>query len=246
MSASRRWVLQTTAMLSVMAVVGGCVTRPPTIAHVHLGHAMTGVHVTPNKQGYLPVAERQADEVLVLAQRAKASTDLEQLKFDIAAAVTATSSDDNFGLKHSIILASNHISFAATSSDASINVQRAAPIFARDIARVVERCELISLLGKDVAAARSLHEAALLSDEILQLARANVEGDDADGDGRLGSVPSEFGIRQLRAQLDSIIAREQPPYRTVDEWYLFNLVKLPNGKWVFDRLGRGGNIEGYK
>ena len=23
-------------------------------------------------------------------------------------------------------------------------------------------------------------------------------------------------------------------------------VRLPNGKWVFDKLGRGGNIEGYK
>jgi hypothetical protein len=33
---------------------------------------------------------------------------------------------------------------------------------------------------------------------------------------------------------------------TVDQWYLFNLVRLPNGKWVFDKLGRGGNIEGYK
>ena len=22
--------------------------------------------------------------------------------------------------------------------------------------------------------------------------------------------------------------------------------RLPNGKWVFDKFGRGGNIEGYK
>jgi len=27
---------------------------------------------------------------------------------------------------------------------------------------------------------------------------------------------------------------------------LFNLVRLPNGKWVFDKFKRGGNIEGYK
>ena len=49
-----------------------------------------------------------------------------------------------------------------------------------------------------------------------------------------------------RAELQAMIARENPPYRTVDEWYLFNLVRLPNGRWVFDKLGRGGNIDGYK
>jgi hypothetical protein len=238
--------LRLAAILALATIATGCVTRPPTIAHVHLGHALTGVHVTPNKQGYLLVAERQADEVLTLTQRAKASEGLDQLKVDIAAAVAATSSDDNFGLKHSIILAANHISFAATSSDASINVQQAAPTFSRDIARVVERCELISLLGKDIAVAKTLNEAALLSEEILKLAQANVAGDDSNGDGKLGSAPTEFGMQQLRAELDGIIARESPPYRTVDEWFLFNLVRLPNGKWVFDKLGRGGNIEGYK
>jgi hypothetical protein len=202
--------------------------------------------VTPTKQGYLLVAERQADEVLARMVRATSSAGLGQLQENIAAAVALTSSEDDFGVKHSIILAANHISFAATSSDASINVQEAAPIFAHDIARVVERCELISLLGKDVAAAQTLDEAALLAEEILKLAQANVEGDDSNGDGKAGSAPAEFGMRQLRAQLDGLIARESPPYRTVDEWYLFNLVRLPNGTWVFDRLGRGGNIEGYK
>jgi hypothetical protein len=53
-------------------------------------------------------------------------------------------------------------------------------------------------------------------------------------------------LTQLRGQLLAMIARENPPYRTVDEWYLFNLVRLPNGRWVFDKLGRGGSIDGYK
>jgi len=51
-------------------------------------------------------------------------------------------------------------------------------------------------------------------------------------------------LLQLRKELEGIIAREKPPYVTVDQWYLFNLVRLPNGKWVFDKFGRGGNIEG--
>ena len=82
--------------------------------------------------------------------------------------------------------------------------------------------------------------------EIAKLAQANLTGDDANSDGVVGSVPSEYGLLQLRKELEAMIGREKPPYVTVDQWYLFNLVRLPNGRWVFDKFGRGGNIEGYK
>ena len=231
------------ALLLVFSATG-CVSRPPSIAHVHLGHALTGVHVTPGKQGYLLVAEKQAEDVVALAQKAVQASDLAQLKAGVTAAVNATNSEAEFGLKHSLVMASNHISFAATSTDASANVQKSAPEFARDTVRVVERCELIALLGKDVQASARMDEARLLAGEIVALAKANLEGEDADGDGRI--VATEYGMQQLRAELDAMISRESPPYRTVDQWYLFNLVKLPNGRWVFDKLGRGGNIEGYQ
>jgi hypothetical protein len=232
--------------LLLTLTAAGCVARPPTIAHVHLGHALTGVHVTPGKQGYLLVAEKQAEDVVTLAEKAALSTDLTQLKVDVAAAVKATNSENEFGLKHSLVMASNHISFAATSPDASVNVQQSAPVFAHDTVRVVERCALIDLLGKDVSVATSVDEAKLLAGEIASLAKANLDGEDSDKDGTVGDSPAEFGMKQLRAELDGIIARESPPYRTVDQWYLFNLVRLPNGRWVFDKLGRGGNIDGYQ
>lgn len=236
-------ILQCLLPFAALAAAG-CVSRPPSIAHVHLGHALTGVHVTPGKQGYLLVAEKQAEDVFALAQTAARSTDLAQLKAAVAAADAATNSEEEFGLKHSLVMASNHISFAATSPDASPNVQMSAPLFARDTVRVVERCELIALLGKDVQASNSVDEARLLAGEIAALAKANLEGEDLNHDGRMDAP--EYGMKQLRAQLDGMIARESPPYRTVDQWYLFNLVKLPNGRWVFDQLGRGGNIEGYQ
>jgi len=239
-------ILKLAMLPALVLAASGCVSRPPSIAHVHIGHALTGVHVTPDKKGYLLVAEKQAEDIVALANKAAQSANLAQLKLDVAAAVNATNSEKEFGLKHSLVMASNHISFAATSPDASANVQKSAPEFARDIVRVVERCELIALLGKDVEAARSVDEARLLAGEIGTLARQNLEGEDADKDGKVGATPAEYGMKQLRGQLDGMIARESPPYRTVDQWYLFNLVKLPNGKWVFDKLGRGGNIEGYQ
>jgi DnaJ-domain-containing protein 1 len=226
--------------------LAGCVTRPPTIAHVHLGHALTGVHVTPGKSGYLIVAEERAEAIRELATTAASANDLSRIKPQVAAAVQATLSENQFGLKHSLVQASNHIAFAAASEDASENVRKFATQFANDIVRVVERCELIGLLGKDVAASTAADEARLLAAEIERLADQNLNGEDADKDGVVGGQPREFGMQQLRHELDTMIARERPAYRTVDQWYLFNLVKLPNGRWVFDKLARGGNVDGYK
>lgn len=224
----------------------GCTSRPPTIAHVHIGHAITGVHVTPNQEGYLVTAERRAGQTVDFARLAASGNELAEIKKNVAAAVKATDSDDDFGVKQAIVMAANHITFAATSDDASVNVQRAAPKFTADITRVVERCELIVLLGKDVASSTSIKDAAVSVAELGKLAQANAAGDDSNGDGVVGSVPSEYGLVQLRKEIEAMIARENPPYVTVPQWYLFNLVRLPNGRWVFDKLGRGGNIDGYK
>jgi hypothetical protein len=237
---------QALAATLLLAAAAGCVSRPPTIAHVHIGHAVTGVHVTPGQKGYFQQAEERAREAADKARTAAASRDLEVIKGGVASIIAATESKELFGLKHALVMSANHISFAATSPDASLNLQQAAPVFAKDIAHVVERCELIALLGRDVAASASVDEAAVLAAEIQKLTDANLSGLDADGDGKAGTTPAEFGVVQLRAALDAMVARENPPYRTVDQWYLFNLVKLPNGRWVFDKLGRGGNIEGYQ
>ena len=243
--------------LAVLALVlsllgaGGCVSRPPTIAHVHIGHAITGVHVTPNQEGYMVTAERRGAEAVEFSRLAAASNDLAVIKQNVAAAVKATDAEDNFGVKQAVVMASNHITFAATSDDASVNVQQAAPIFASHITRVVERCELIVLLGKDVEASSSVEEVSVSVAELGKLTRANVSGDDSNaaaGNAAAGasSLPSQYGLVQLRKELEAMIARESPHYVTVPQWYLFNLVRLPNGRWVFDKLGRGGNIDGYK
>jgi hypothetical protein len=241
------------ALALVLSLLGacGCVSRPPTIAHVHIGHAITGVHVTPNQEGYMVTAERRGAEAVEFSRLAAASNDLAIIKQNVAAAVKATDTEDNFGVKQAIVMASNHVTFAATSDDASVNVQQAAPIFASHITRVVERCELIVLLGKDVAASSSVGEASVSVAELAKLTRANVSGDQStadqsNADGVAGSLPSQYGLVQLRKELEAMVARESPRYVTVPQWYLFNLVRLPNGRWVFDKLGRGGNIDGYK
>jgi hypothetical protein len=235
------------ALALTMPLAAGCVSRrPPTVAHVHIGHAITGVHVTPNKEGYLVSAEHRAQETVDYTAKATASHELAEIKRNIGLASQSTDSEESFGVKESLVMAVNHVTFAATSDDATLNVQKSAPQFASDSTRVIERCDLIVLLSKDVQSSTSVNEASVSVTEIAKLAQANLSGDDSKGDGVAGSVPSEYGLVQLRKELEAMIARESPPYVTVDQWYLFNLVRLPNGKWVFDKFGRGGNIEGYK
>lgn len=223
----------------------GCISsRPPTIAHVHLGHAITGVAVTPGQKGYVLEAEERAQKAYDLANKAMTDTSLPELKKDVSAVVEASTSETDFGLKHSVVMAANHITFAASSEDASTNVRQSAPIFAQHITRVVERCDEIALLGKDVDATATLEEAISLTAEIRALSQQNITGEDSRGTGVFGGTPQEYGIKQLRKELQDMIARENPPYRTVDTYYLFNLVRLPNGKWIFDKRDRNGDTGG--
>jgi hypothetical protein len=82
-----------TLLLMAAAISSGCVSRPPTIAHVHLGHALTGVHVTPGRVGYLAVAEERALQAAEAAHAAARASSLAQLKPAVAAAAHTSNSE---------------------------------------------------------------------------------------------------------------------------------------------------------
>ena len=229
--------------LLVVALLGmtGCSHRAPTIAHVHIGHAMTGWHDTPGKQGLFIVAEKKAAEALATAQSAAdGSMDLNGIQTTIANTSRLCDSqaklDDEtpvYGVKQALSGAVSHITYAATSSDATANTKVFADAFAANAAGVLDRCDLITALSRDISLSASLQEAELLAPEIEMLARANLHGEDLDGDGRIGSYPDEYGLLQLRRDIESMLDREDPPYATVGKWYLFNLIRLPDGSWMF-------------
>jgi hypothetical protein len=229
------------ALLAAMLAMTGCSHRAPTIAHVHIGHAMTGWHDTPNKEGLFIVAEKMAGEALDYAQTAAGGNrDLNQIQTDIAKASllsigppAAEGEATQYGVKQALAGAVSHITYAATSPDATANARVFADGFAANAAGVLDRCDLIAALSSDIHASESLEEAQLLSPEIEKLARANLHGEDLDGDGRIGSYPDEYGLLQLRQDIESMIAREDPAYTTVGKWYLFNLIRLPDGSWKF-------------
>ena len=223
--------------------MSGCAHQEPTIAHVHVGHALTGAVDTPDKVGYFSIAEKRADEALSHSESAGKQHNIESIKADIGRAVHASNSKEDYGVKQAIQASADHIAFAASSADASENIRISSRSYLQHIKPVLERCELITVLGADIAASSSKEEVIALTTEITKLAHANVDGDDSDS--LHGAGTDNYGIKQLREELNAIIDHEDPAYETVDQWYLLNLIRLPSGEWTYPKWFDSGGSGGY-
>lgn len=236
-------------IIPALLLLSGCVSQSPTIAHTHIGHAMDGWADAPNQDGLFVTAENAAQAAVRVAEAAANAQGLTRIKHNINQIFSHTNpyyhgsatSDEKkqYGVKNALAEAARHVIFAADSPDASANVRSSAQQFSDNSNYVLNRCDLITLLGDEILNSSSAEEASILSGELLKLTRANLDGDDSDGDGIIGSTPEEYGLKQLRAELLAIIDREGPSYSTVDAWYLFNLVRLSSGEWIFKERRSG-------
>jgi hypothetical protein len=235
-----------TTILAIAIFTPGCVThQAPTIAHVHLGHTITGATDTPNNVGYLVCAEQDAESALTKANAAvSAAPALDSMKSDIKSVNEETNSGGAYPLIKAVQEMAHHIKFASESSDASSNLKEGYLHIQEIIAGVTYRGDLINLYAQDASTNQSATDVQQLAVEIQKLAYANVHGEDTDGDGKIGTTDREYGVMQIRREIDALIARENPPYSTVDRWYLFNLIRLPTGEWMFRRSG-GDKSKGY-
>lgn len=216
----------------------------PSIAHVHIGHAMTGWKPSPDHKGLFLVAEEEAR--IALAQARKAVEQPENLAHiqehvrGVMHAVDPTVQKKGpglgFGAKKALFEAIGHITFAAKSDDASVNVQQFADPFAESAKPTMDRCDLIQALGQEIVHSSNSQDAYVLAQEVLVLASAIVEGVDLNQDGRINPDVNEIGLQQMRAQITAMIDRENPPYQTVAQRYLFGLIRMPSGKWAFSWL----------
>jgi len=224
-----------------MIMETGCALKRPTIAHTHIGHALTGWIDTPDKEGLFIVAEKKARQAMESAKQGTSEPiDMARIKQHLKEVIAATNppqpSDGgpvNYGVKQALSGAIGHLTYAATSADATSNVRQFASKFESDAGAVLDRCDLITTLSTDVINSRSMEEGKLLADEVYKLTQANLFGGDANADGKAGGNPAEFGLKQLRQEIEAMLAREKPPYTAVNQWYLFNLIHLPDGRWIF-------------
>jgi hypothetical protein len=230
--------------LTLLALLqAGCVVsqQAPTIAHVHVGHAITAAHDTPAREGYLVLAEQRALAAASLADDAvRPGQPTAQIQATLAELNRVVNDGMAYPLTDAIKAAASHIRFAADSEDASANVRAGATAFEANIDGILYRNNLINLYVVDALASASQEEVEQLAGEIRKLVLSNQSGEDVDGNGTIGDSERERGMIHLRRELEAMIAREEPAYRTVDSWYLFNLIRLPNGSWMFRRSGSTG------
>ena len=237
----------TLALLVCFGLLSGCVsTKTPTIAHVHVGHALTGWTKTPDRQGLFVIAEKEAAIARQHARYAvEAADNLKLIKVHtvhilhaLDPGLAAKGPGLGYGFQPAINNAVTHIRYAADSNDVSANIKAFAPGFEKMGDAIERRINIIIGLANAILDASSIAEAAALSNEVLKLAEASVTGADENGDGVVGI--GEGGLNQMRQQIEAAVGRENPPYATVDTFYLFNLIRLSSGDWAFKDVETAG------
>jgi hypothetical protein len=172
------------------------------MAHVHIGHVMTGWKDTPDNVGLLPTAIAEAN---VAAQHAgfavSKPADLTWMKTHIGHvlhAVDPSVEPKGPGLGYGVIKAADgaakHVGFAAESEGASENVKTHAVHVGASTKNVVTWGKLIVRLGKQVKAAKTAAQAAPMVKKIENLAARLAAGEDVNGDGKVTWHAGEGGL----------------------------------------------------
>ena len=248
----RPWVF-----IILVAAVGlgaaGCVSEiPPTIAHAHIGHAVTGWHDTPGQDGLLITAAQEATIGYDHAGYAlEAAATPEQLREHVRHVLHAYAPERTtpgpglgYGLCKALDGALDHLEFAAQSDDATANVRNSAAEIRANSQALREKCALVPELAVEIRAIESEVDALLLTEELRKITDEVMNGSDVNGNGVVGDHAAEYGIATIRRDIDRMTARERPLYSPVATRWLFNLIRLDDGTWTFRRgggSGKGGN-----
>ncbi len=243
--------LATTLTVLLSLILASCASvvkrSPPSISHVHIGHAITGWPLAPKKRGLLVVAELQSvaatttSELMLEAAREgnmeRAQKYLKLTADAVDPGFLQRKTSNEYGLRRAAAEAITHLQLASEVDDASANVQRTVTSTRIKAEDLVDRSdELLAYLDAG-AKSTSIDEMEIISEEIVHTLKAIAGGPDVTGN---------YSLYEFRNDIEAMVAREDPPYQTVESYYLFNLVKLPDGQWGFaSRNSRGSAGTGY-
>lgn len=219
-------MLRTIVCLLALLNLSGCIvsTVRPTIAHVHVGHSLTGWVDTPNQEGLLTTARRDAAIAVEHARYAvEGAADMANLKMHVGHVVHAIDPTlekqgpgTGYGLLRALDGYADHLRFAVESADASANLKEGAGQVIETAAAPRRDARLVLALAREVAATGKAETAVALALEIQTLCGRIAAGIDASG-----------------RRLQELLARERPAYAPVEQRYLFGLIRLPTGGWAW-------------
>jgi hypothetical protein len=237
--------------------LAACATTTPKFSHTHVGHSLTGWVNTPDNEGLFVTAEDIANEIARLSVE---SIDASRQKdFDLARknyeVINGLIGDDpqveitkpeDYTFATAFQGSVNHMQYASESDDATLNLQDGVQNFVDNSKTIMARTEVLKTLVEVALIEVNPDQLNEIAREIRVLAVQNLEGEDINDSGYIGDTPEEYGLRQLRRDMAAVIKKEDPPYRAVEQRYLFRLIRLPDGTWAFKDPGAGtGSYGGY-
>jgi len=230
----------------VMLGASGCVNTQPLVSHAHIGHAMTTWHDTPKQQALLAVAEKRLREAYDAAEQGCHSSDPDLAGERLWASLHALSPEmlaqsdaSTYGAIRAFSGAVEHIEYAASSQDASLNLVTSVAVLSEQAAGLTRY-----LATTAVTLRKQLDSGRVRCRDLLAALNTALQHDAGQwaqagplntGKPRAESPP--FGLLQFRTLVMAMLAREtNPPYEPVSRRYVLGLVRLPTGLWDF-RLG---------
>ena len=208
--------LTTTALAALFAAVAATAGAQQNMAHVHIGHVLTGWQDTPGGKGLLPTALEEAEIAETHAGFAVSKPgDLDWMKLHtghVLHTVDPEAEPGGPGLGYGITKAAAgvvaHVGFAAESDGASDNVKGHAVHVTASAGNVADwAAEIADLVGQ-VRATSEPATAAPLVERIHALTLSILNGTDANGDGTIGWQPGEGGLAQAEQHMGFMKAGE--------------------------------------
>lgn len=208
---------------SSLAVIGAALVLLPAGAFAqaspvvtHVGHVRSAFGQTPNGEGLLPTAMAEAQVAIQhagLAARDLSNLDAMKLHTThvvnaVDPSVVAQGPGLGFGVKRAAEGVAQHIGLAANSDGASQNVATHSAHITASAETVVARSDEILALAAQIAAANTAEAAAPLVQELQTLTTQLVEGEDANGDGRVSWEAGEGGLQQADQHLGFLASGE--------------------------------------
>lgn len=212
-------------VLACLALLGGCVSvELPTIAHVHVGHAITGWTDTPEGKGLCEVAQAEAAVATEHAAYAvEGARDPASVRLHLGHVLhavdpsrEASGPGSGYGLLKSLDGCIDHLGFAISVPDASANLKAGTTPLLTALQPLKQEARTVAAMAL---------QARQSGDAALTLAFAQ--------EVRQRSDRLLVGLVQARQRLSTVLAAEAPPYRTVSRHYLFGIIQLPSGDWAW-------------
>ena len=199
----------TVTFLAASSASVGVSNAQGSAGHNHIGHVADAWNDTPDGEGLLPTALAEAR----IAARhgslaAQDTSDLDAIKRHtqhVLHAVDPSAIESGpglgYGIKRAAEGAAKHISAAAATEGASQAVTTHATHVATSAQNAVTRADEIVMLAGKIQETTSAADAAPLVEQLAALSQQLVDGNDANGDGRVGWQEGEGGLSQSELHL---------------------------------------------